>query len=430
MRESLASLFILLLLITSGHGQVNSWTKPTSGNWEEPFWSAGTLPNSTQNIFFTNAGWKALALSPTTRAYPESLSVRDLTISSPTGSFNTLMLNFLGVLTPLKAITVQVNSNATLLSLNSRMEIASNFTVDGVFQIGDFSEVVAPHLELGHLAPGEFYMTNGILNIGTQFLLGLSNNATGIQYGGTNTSADFRMAKHTTSYRLTGGAIEAVTMGVGDSRAVAADATFVQDSGRVNVSSNLVIGAIDAHGTYLLNGGTLSAGSETVGRLSGMFSDSLGKIVQSGGTNSTAALLIGWTTSGAYYTLSNGVLRTGSTSVNPRSSFFKQYDGTHVATNGLSLQGEDASNNRIFYTVYELHGGELITSGLSMQKSNFEQTGGTNRVSGSVSLAQGFFGSHFTLSGGFFSCSNLSIQAGHQVVSFGQFGGTSAVRDR
>src|SRR3954471_21913634 len=320
MRGFTLFLFNLLLVSASVHAQVNSWTKPTSGNWEEPFWSAGTLPNSSQNVLFTNAGWKALALGPTTRAYPESRSVRDLTISSPTGSFNTLMLNFLGVLTPFRAVTIEVNSNATLLSLNSRMEISSNLTVDGVVQFGEFSELVAPHLELGHFAPSEFYMTNGIVNIGTQFLLGVSNDATAIQYAGTNTSADFRMATHTTSYRLADGAIAAVTMGVGQSRGVAADATFVQDSGRVNVGSDLVVGSIDAHGTYLLNSGVLSAGTETIGQGSGLFSDSIGTFVQAGGTNTTSALSMGWNTFGGYYTLSNGVLRTGSTAVNPRNS--------------------------------------------------------------------------------------------------------------
>src|SRR5438477_1445298 len=101
--------------LSNVQGQVNSWRKTTSGNWEEPFWSAGTLPNSNSYVMFTNAGWKALALSPSTRAYPAALSVRDLAISSPADSFNTLMLNLLGVLTPLKAVTIEVHSNAALL---------------------------------------------------------------------------------------------------------------------------------------------------------------------------------------------------------------------------------------------------------------------------------------------------------------------------
>src|SRR4051794_10853715 len=74
---------LLIALSVSGQAQINSWTKSTSGNWEEPFWSAGTLPSSASDVMFTNAGYKALALSPSTRAYPDSLTVHSLTISSP-----------------------------------------------------------------------------------------------------------------------------------------------------------------------------------------------------------------------------------------------------------------------------------------------------------------------------------------------------------
>src|SRR2546423_9813561 len=124
-------LFISLLLSVlslSAYAQApeyNSWTKTTSGYWEEAFWSAGRLPYSNSYVMFTNAGYKALALGPSTRAFPDSLTIHDLTVSSPTDSANTLLLNFLGVLTPLKAVVVWVKTNSTVLSLNSRLEISS-----------------------------------------------------------------------------------------------------------------------------------------------------------------------------------------------------------------------------------------------------------------------------------------------------------------
>src|SRR5207249_7218949 len=130
----------------------------------------GMLPNSNSIVWFTNAGYKALALGPSTRAFPDSLTIHDLTVSSPTGSVNTLLLNFLGVLTPLKAGVVWVETNSTVLSLNSRMELSSGMVVQGSVRFGQFSELVTPHLEVGHVGAGEFHMTNGMLNVGDQFL--------------------------------------------------------------------------------------------------------------------------------------------------------------------------------------------------------------------------------------------------------------------
>src|SRR3954466_12083766 len=50
----------------------NTWTKPTSGNWEESYWSAGILPSMNFGaIEFRNPGFKALAIAPsTTTNYP------------------------------------------------------------------------------------------------------------------------------------------------------------------------------------------------------------------------------------------------------------------------------------------------------------------------------------------------------------------------
>jgi hypothetical protein len=71
----------MLLLFAVGlsptvHAQVNSWTKPSSGNWEESVWSLGTLPGAGQSIMITNEGWKAVAIGANTaQNYPQSLNV-------------------------------------------------------------------------------------------------------------------------------------------------------------------------------------------------------------------------------------------------------------------------------------------------------------------------------------------------------------------
>ena len=48
---------------SSAAGGTNSWTKPTSGNWQEPYWSLGALPSINEAaVMFTNGGYKALAI--------------------------------------------------------------------------------------------------------------------------------------------------------------------------------------------------------------------------------------------------------------------------------------------------------------------------------------------------------------------------------
>src|SRR5688572_1274177 len=93
---------LVLTLTANGASEPNSWTKPSSGNWEEPFWSLGVLPGPDQPIMITNAGWKAVAITPNTaQNFPQSLNVYSVSVESPVDSFNTLLLNYAGVEAPL-----------------------------------------------------------------------------------------------------------------------------------------------------------------------------------------------------------------------------------------------------------------------------------------------------------------------------------------
>src|SRR3954465_7490621 len=101
-------LLTLLLPLTSIYGQgtgaTNSWTKPTSGNWEEPYWSLGQIPNHNQDgVAFNNPGWKALAIGANTSAnFADSLWIKNLLVESPTDSANQLLLNYAGLAVPLR----------------------------------------------------------------------------------------------------------------------------------------------------------------------------------------------------------------------------------------------------------------------------------------------------------------------------------------
>jgi len=104
------------LSFSSGLAQVNSWTNPGSGAWEENDWSLGILPDSSQSIMITNAGYKAIGISPWTRAdYPNSMTVSNLTVSAPTNGSHTLLLNYFGTGTPLEIL-----GDCTMLSLLRR----------------------------------------------------------------------------------------------------------------------------------------------------------------------------------------------------------------------------------------------------------------------------------------------------------------------
>src|SRR5687767_14888943 len=94
----------LVSVATPASAQVNSWTKPTSGFWHEPFWSLGILSDNSQSeIMFTNSGWKALAIDATTAGdFPASLRIQRMTVASPTNTVNTFMLNHAGVQSPLQ----------------------------------------------------------------------------------------------------------------------------------------------------------------------------------------------------------------------------------------------------------------------------------------------------------------------------------------
>src|SRR5439155_10859951 len=81
----------------------NDWTKPTSGNWEEPYWSLGELPSTNHSLIrIINPGYKAVAINyATTINYPDSLHIGSLTIDAAVDSYNTLLLNYAGLATPL-----------------------------------------------------------------------------------------------------------------------------------------------------------------------------------------------------------------------------------------------------------------------------------------------------------------------------------------
>ena len=97
---------VFTLGISSASAQVNSWTNPTSGSWDDPSsWSLHALPGSSQSIVLTNSGWKAVAINPSTPLnFPDSMTVSNLTIQGSTNTQNVLLLNYFGTDVPLTVL--------------------------------------------------------------------------------------------------------------------------------------------------------------------------------------------------------------------------------------------------------------------------------------------------------------------------------------
>src|SRR4029077_1689362 len=141
----------------------NSWTSPASGAWEDMHWSLGQLPAQGQSIYLTNAGWKAVAIGPATvKNFPQTLRPGSITISSPTNSYNVLLLNYAGFQTPLSVQELRINSNAALVAVSSDLQVNSSvFSIGGTFDQGDYSIVSGIRLQLGDIGPGVYNFTNG-----------------------------------------------------------------------------------------------------------------------------------------------------------------------------------------------------------------------------------------------------------------------------
>ncbi len=414
----------------TAEAQTNSWTNPASGNWEDPYWSQGTPPGSNQSIYLTNTGWKALQISPaTTQSYPQTLGVNSITVSSPTNSSNTLLLNYAGLQTPLIVGSASVpgvfvlSSNATVLMLSSALEVENSFygtpdqrsfgafSIGGTFSESGSSEVTAGFIRVGDIGPGTYNLTNSLLSASYEYVAG----GPGVfnQEGGTNMPGILEMQPGG-SYNLWTGELNGTVQvddegvfnffgGEIDGTVDIDGGTFNQQGGQMNASVN-----INGFGVYNLSGGVFS------GSIALPSDDqSGGSVLQTGGTNEPGSLQVGFGISmGAGigdYTLSNGVLATTGTTVAPWGSF-QQQGGIHAIDGALNVTGGLGIGNSSIFAIYGLNGGLLTANSLNATLCEFTQTGGTNQISGNVLVGQSLPGSDYTLNGGTLLDANVTIQ--------------------
>jgi hypothetical protein len=258
--------------------QPNSWTDSVSGYWEDPDWSLGALPGTNQTILFTNAGWKALGITANTaQNYPQTLWVDSVTISSPTNSFNTLLLNYAGFVTPLAAKSLTVASNSAVVMASSALQVAGNISVGGTFTEIEGSQVSVGSLHLGDLGPAVYNLTNSTLSTLEEHIGGFP--ATLNQQGGTNTGSLY--LESSGQYNLFGGSVGGW---IG-----------LQGGGFSQWDGNVSAGIRFTSGAYHLAGGTLSSdGLQIPGPPQATGSEARGSFHQTGGTNFTSGISLGY----------------------------------------------------------------------------------------------------------------------------------------
>jgi hypothetical protein len=412
--------------------QVNSWTSFASGHWDDPSWSLGIPPAANQSVMIINSGSKAVGIFAGTAV--GSMTVSNLTISGPVDTVNTLLLNFFGTNTPLRALkTTTIQANGRILNLFSGFQIG----VDGgdlVITNGSFEQeggvTIATNgatlvsggtmaltnaafaFQSAHLLnsavfiqsggniggsnlaihSGSFNLLSGQLSASEREVVGLGGGGIFNQYGGTNRSDIYvgegefgSFSGGNGHYMLFGGQIESTQLVVGSSAPASGD--FTQNGGTVS-NQNLRVGGFNSSssGAYMLNAGVLMSGNVSINN---------GHVFQSGGQHSVSANLslsgffvdYGPGTYFANYTLQNGFLNCGSISQGLFGSI-NQINGTNNVSGNLSLN----------QTTYSLSGGTLSTSntflgpgGLvavdAFVPTDFLQSAGLHRITNTLTCA-------------------------------------------
>lgn len=159
-------------------------------------------------------------------------------------------------------------------------------------------------------------------------------------------------------------------------------------TGTLHVNS-LINSARSPANATLASGGVINVATTRLGDGSSTFTtlgQSGGTFTQTGGTHTTGLLAIDVLSTGAYYLLSGGTLTAGSESLN-RSADFRQSGGTHVVTNTMTINARaiDALPN----AVYRISGGALSAGAIVVgddRIGDFRQSGGAVTAAGFVSV--------------------------------------------
>jgi hypothetical protein len=374
--------------------QDNVWTSPTSGNWQDISWSLG-IPATNQTIWVTNYGWKAVQIgADTAHTFPQSLNVNAINISSPTNTFNTLLLNYAGSATPLTVKTLTVASNSAVQLFSSALQIngpnGSGMMVGGSVEQND-SVVAGNQINVGYIGSGIYNFNSGYLTVSQLWLGGGANPGVFNQNGGTNGFGITHLdgGTYVLSNGWYGATIDFDTFG-----------HFEQQGGMLAGDLTLF------QGSYALGGG-IHQGSATVPSQNA-FTGGNANVLQMGGTN-YGSFDIGSVGYGTY-TMSNGVSYAPDFSIGHGGSYF-QAGGTQTVTGTINIDEQQVNYQAYEGGSFNLNDGQISSSGI-YSRGYYTQSGGTNVVSGDITIA-GFADTSLAISGGLLAADNLSVSPGY-----------------
>ncbi|HET7624958.1 MAG TPA: hypothetical protein VFM25_06790 [Verrucomicrobiae bacterium] len=408
----------------ASRADTNEWQKPTSGNWEEPYWSLGRLPTSQDVVLFDNSGFKSLAIGESTvTSAPQSLSIQSLTIEAPTNSSNQLLLNWAGFNVPLSVSSnLVIGTNGSLVSHSSAL-VASNFHIGATAQFLDQSTASFTNVFVGAGAGAELDLTNSVFaaNLLQLGALEISGSGTAIQSSGTNRVETLAIYPGS-SYTLADGGI--LTGDALEMHSALFDGThFTQTGGSAHFNSVGNAGSNpESSATLALNGGSFQTTTLSLDD---------GSFLQSGGTNLVEQLQLSPNefTSGSY-TLSDGLLISSNLTVGmgvgnePPSAIFTQTGGIHTNTS-LTLAGTIRSGFALAFGQYLLNGGLLVSGNEAINMGSMSQSAGTNWA-GNLSVSGG---GSYQFSGGEIVSSNVSLSTPEVETIFNQTGGDHRILD-
>ncbi len=378
---------------------INSWTNLTSGAWEDMRWSLDQLPGQGQMVLIDNPGWKAVAIgSATVQNFPQTLQPVSITISSPTNSYNELLLNYAGFQTPLSVDQLRIDSNAGLTALSSALQVNSSvFSIGGTLNQGDYSTVSGVRLQVGDIGPGVYNFTNGTVLVSDTLALGGNFPAQFNQFDGTNFTAFLSLGNDYPPltgfsapgfYALSGGVLVTSSTALGPWGQL-------QQSGGTHTTDSLALNGDQTgptwadYGEYSLTNGMLTTRNTFLG---------LGYFVQSGGTNQVAGdLTVTWRSwFNSEFILIGGLLQTSNTMVTNiiyTGGGFTQSGGTQIVSNLLAVSRANPAQSVYVYSGdvdFLLSGGQLIAQNIQVDSAaTFHHRGGTLINSGMLTLANG-----------------------------------------
>lgn len=397
--------------------QTNSWTKPTSGRWDDvSAWSLGILPGSSQSVFIQRTNPTTVLIDRNTaQGYKASFSVQSLTL----GTSNTLVMSNTGE----EALTA-----ANGISFNGGALMISNAVVSALMSGSNGVVVQTGGLAYGGLVfnNGNYFLTNGefwgdVRIDGGSFMQSGDGASLKADSFAGNLIQNGGFASISNASLFGGG----YTLNSGQMQCGSADAIDAvnQNGGAANFSS------LRVDWQYNLNAGLLQAANLDV---SSVFDG--GQFVQQGGSNEVGTLDVDY---GSTYKYLGGSLRAGDVSLIAGGAydvFFQQRDTTAVITNRLYMEGSgyhypwfgtpaiyDVTNGVLYAGSIVLEGGggncelNLIDSTVSVA--------GPIQING-LTWAPG----NLLLSGGLLTCSNVVNNGGTEFVQ--QTGGAFVVTNR